>query len=236
MDYNRFYTELHHEKDKRLDEIRILNNLLQLNFESIAVEKDNYRNSLKRANICLTYAHIEGFVKFSFTHYITAINNLKLECKDVTHVLKAAVYLNDFAKMANPDRKSKIFKKIFPFDGHLHKIFRQEEFFEAIESCMLNKVEIPDKYINTESNVGKEVLEKLLYQIGLPHQILNGTTNTLTKLLNKRNDIAHGVDMKYIQDSEYKDYVQCARDVIVEIACAISNAYKEEAYLLPLKH
>ena len=234
MDIERFYSELKEQKIRREKEIVLLNNLLEIDYQQIQVKKieqDEYKNSIKRSNICLMYAHIEGFVKFSFIHYITAINQLKLHCQDVIPILRAAMYFEDFLKLTNPDRKSQIFKKSFPFDAHLHRLYRQEEFFERITAHLSAKVEIKDKYINTESNVGREVLEKLLYQIGLPHNCLSAVTGTLSKLKNKRNDISHGTDMSIINDKDYEDYTKCTLDVMKRITEVILDAYQNQKYL-----
>ncbi|KDN11379.1 MAE_28990/MAE_18760 family HEPN-like nuclease [Gilliamella sp. Imp1-1] len=233
MDLERFYFELEEQKLKRQGEITRLNNLLQkipteLKLDETSLEL--YLNSVRRANICLIYAHIEGFVKFAFTIYITAINQLNLNCQDVLPIFRAAVYVDDFKKLTDIEHKSKRFKKSFPFDNHLHRLFRQEEFFESISDYLSIKVQIKDKYINTESNVGKEVLEKLLYQVGLPHDCLSSITGILNELKNKRNDISHGVDMSVINEKNYLRYVDCAFRILDELVTLIFDAYKNKKY------
>lgn len=234
MDFDRFYSELEEQKLKRKEEIVTLNNILQ-SIPTILKSDENsleqYINIIRRANICLTYAHIEGFIKFAFTLYITAINQLNLNCQDVIPILRAAVYVDDFKKLTNIDHKSKLFKKTFPFDSHLHRLFRQAEFFESINDYLSTKVVIKDKYINTESNVGKEVLEKLLYQVGLPHDYLSSITKILNKLKNKRNDISHGVDMSIIKERDYNEYIDSTFKILDELTILIVDAYKNKRYL-----
>ena len=234
MDFERFYSELEEQKLKRIEEIVTLNNILQKIPTVLKQDEDSleqYINTIRRANICLIYAHIEGFIKFAFTLYITAINQLSLNCQDVIPILRAAVYLDDFKKLTNIDHKSKLFKKTFPFDSHLHRLFRQAEFFESINDYLSTKVVIKDKYINTESNVGKEVLEKLLYQVGLPHDYLSSITKILNKLKNKRNDISHGVDMSIIKERDYNEYINITFIILHELTTLIFDAYKNEKYL-----
>ena len=141
------------------------------------------------------------------------------------------MYVDDFKKLTNIDHKSKLFKKPFPFDSHLHRLFRQAEFFESINDYLSTKVVIKDKYINTESNVGKEVLEKLLYQVGLPHDYLSSITKILNKLKNKRNDISHGVDMSIIKESDYDEYIDSTFKILDELTILIVDAYKNKKYL-----
>lgn len=234
MDFERFYSELEEQKLKRIEEIVTLNNILQKIPTVLKQDEDSleqYINTIRRANICLIYAHIEGFIKFAFTLYITAINQLSLNCQDVIPILRAAVYVDDFKKLTDIDHKSKLFKKTFPFDSHLHRLFRQAEFFESINDYLSTKVVIKDKYINTESNVGKEVLEKLLYQVGLPHDYLSSITKILNKLKNKRNDISHGVDMSIIKESDYDEYIDSTFIILDELTILIVDAYKNKKYL-----
>lgn len=234
MNIERFSTELEEQQLKRIAEIKNINNLLEKISTELNLDKNSlelYLNSIRRANICLIYAHIEGFIKFSFTLYITAINQLKLNCQDVIPILRAAVYIDDFKKLTNINHKNKLFKKTFPYDNHLHQLFRQEEFFENISDYLSITVKIEDKYINTESNVGKEVLEKLMYQVGLPHKGLSSVTNILNKLKNKRNDISHGVDMSIIKESDYNEYVNCSFKILDGLVLLINDAYINKKYL-----
>lgn len=234
MDLERFYSELEDQKSKRQGEIIRLNNLLHKIPKELTLDETSLElslNSIRRANICLIYAHIEGFVKFAFTIYITAINQLNLNCQDVIPIFKAAVYADEFKTLTNINHKSNFFKKNFPYDNHLHRLFRQEEFFEKISDYPSLKVQIKDKYINTESNVGKEVLEKLMYQVGLPHNSLSSVTDILNRLKNKRNDISHGVDMSFIKESEYNKYVECSFKILEELVSLVLDAYQNKKYL-----
>ena len=234
MDLERFYSELEQQKSERHDEITRLNNLLNTIPTELKLDETSLElclNSMRRANICLIYAHIEGFVKFAFTIYITAINQLNLNCQDVIPIFKAAVYADEFKTLTNINHKSNFFKKNFPYDNHLHRLFRQEEFFEKISDYPSLKVQIKDKYINTESNVGKEVLEKLMYQVGLPHNSLSSVTDILNRLKNKRNDISHGVDMSIIKVSDYNKYVECSFKILEQVGSLIFDAYQNKKYL-----
>lgn len=224
MDSGSFLAQLQTEMLWREEEIRGLRNIMS-GVTPPAV------NMLRRATICILYAHVEGFVKFSFGLYIDAINSMELDCNSVKPVLTAAVYYVDFMKINNPDRKNKIFKKSLPDESHLHRIFRYEEFFEKISDVLNQKIKIEDGYINTEGNVGKEVLQKLLYQVGLPHHLLDKAIGPLTKLMNKRNNIAHGVDKGVITDDEFEVYYECCLKIIKELSKVLFVAFDERAFL-----
>lgn len=220
-----FSEQMENEKLWREEEIRAVNNLISLS----SLDKD--KNLLRRAGICLLYSHVEGFVKFSFKLYIDGVNMMELLCKDVKPVLAAAVYHHDFLRLTNPDAKSKIFKKDMPDDAHIHRIYRHEEFFEKIESFFESKIKIEDGYINTESNVGREVLERLLYQVGLQHKSLNTVIGSLTRLKNKRNDIAHGADKSIIDAVDYTIFHNCALGIMKELSKVLYNAFECKDYL-----
>lgn len=225
MNNEDFFEQFQLELLWREREIRLINNTIQKS------DNQEVKNTLKRAAICLYYAHIEGFVKFSFKIYIDSINNLNLKCNQVRPVLAAAVYHTDFYKLTNPDSRSKIFKKKLPDDSHLHRVFRHEEFIENISEFFDKRIEIEDGYINTESNVGREVIEKLLYQVGLPHKLLEKNIPFLSRLKNKRNGISHGSDRTLISDQEYQSYYDCVTDLIKNISNEIYKAFQSKMFL-----
>ncbi|HFK5797946.1 TPA: MAE_28990/MAE_18760 family HEPN-like nuclease [Enterobacter hormaechei subsp. oharae] len=225
MESSDFQTQLQTEMLWRETEIRGLNNIIE------QLTNDATKNMVRRATICLLYAHVEGFVKFSFKLYIDAINSMDLECSKVKSVLTAAVYYVDFMKIDNPDKKNKIFKKVLADDSHLHRIYRYEEFFERITDVFNQKIKIEDGYINTEGNVGKEVLQKLLYQVGLPHTLLDRVIGPLTRLMNKRNNIAHGTDKSFIADNEFNTFYKCCLEIMSELSRVLYLAYQNRDFL-----
>lgn len=220
-----FLTQVEIERRWREEEIRFLNNIMERS-------DDDHAYMIRRAVICLLYAHIEGFVKFSFNLYIDGINKMELKCNQVKPILAAAVHYIDLLKMDNPNIKNKIFKKVLPDDSHLHRIFRYEEFFEKIYNVMDEIIFIKDGYVNTECNVGKEVLQKLLYQVGLSHKSLDHVIGPLTRLKNKRNNISHGVDKDKIGDDEYKIYYNCSLEIMKELAKVLFSAYRRKDFIL----
>ncbi|OON38410.1 hypothetical protein BTJ39_18315 [Izhakiella australiensis] len=220
-----FLTQVELERTWREEEIRSLNNIIEKS-DDVSIYM------MRRAVICLLYAHIEGFVKFSFNLYIDGINKMELKCNEVKPVLAAAVYYKDFLKMNNPDIKNRLFKKTLPDDSHLHRIFRYEEFFERLSGVMDGKIFIADGYVNTESNVGKEILQKLLYQVGLSHTSLDQVIGPLTRLKNKRNDISHGVDKAKVEYEEYKAYYDCSINIMSELIKVLFSAYQRKDFLI----
>ncbi|HBR6364690.1 TPA: hypothetical protein L9077_004466, partial [Klebsiella pneumoniae] len=85
--------------------------------------------------------------------------------------------------------------------------------------------------INTEGNVGKEVLQKLLYQVGLPHTLLDKVIGPLTRLMNKRNNIAHGTDKSLIDNDEFNIFYKCCLDIMSELSRVLYVAYQNRDFL-----
>lgn len=226
MTPERFMEEVELERLWREEEVRSMNNIL------INLNEENDKNRLRRAIVCLLYAHVEGFVKFIFNLYIDAINKLDLKCQQVKPILVAAVYHEDFKKLTSPDAKSKLFTKQAQNDSHIRRLSLQAEFFERINEYFQSKIKISEGYINTESNVGREVLEKLLYQVGLSHKELESTIKPLSKLKNKRNGISHGVDKMPVDEESYNEFFKCTLSIIDDLSKTLYRAYSEQEFLI----
>ncbi|HGN2572258.1 TPA: MAE_28990/MAE_18760 family HEPN-like nuclease [Providencia rettgeri] len=221
-----FLEQIETERLWREQEIRSMNNIL------INLESEEDRNKLRRAIVCLLYAHVEGFVKYSFSLYIDAINSLNLSCNEVRPILVAAVYYKDFHKLTDPDAKSRLFTKEGQEDKHIRRLCLHEEFFQKISGFLSSKIRVEDGYINTESNVGREVLEKLLYQVGLPHKLLSNSIGPLSQLKNKRNGISHGTDKSSVNEDVYQEFYNCTFAIIDDLSKKLFDAFNTKSFLL----
>lgn len=228
MSLANFQEQIEIEREWREDEIRFLDNTQR------TMTKAEDQKRIRRSIICLIYAHIEGFVQFSFSLYIDKINNKTLQCSQVRPVIAAATLHKEFVALQNNDKKNIIFKKTLPNETKLHKLCRQVEFIENISTIQTNLVKIPDGYINTESNVGQQVIEKLLYQVGLEYTELKDIYSPLNKLLNVRNDISHGKRKLGIDDREYQEYIACCKSVISGISRRLTTAYGRSEFLVAI--
>ena len=209
MTLEEFQTQLELEKQWREDDLRFLHNL-QARFENI-----NDRERLRRSIVGMFYAHIEGFVYFSFDLYVTSINEMNLKCKEVKPAIAVASLNKEFVALKNADKKNPIFKRTLPDDTKLHQTCREIDFLENLNEIQDKKVKIPKGYINTENNVGPNVLRKLLYQMGLDHRDLDGISAELSRLLSIRNDIAHGKSKRGINDQDYNSIKECFNTIFL---------------------
>ncbi|SKC34431.1 hypothetical protein CZ809_04051 [Photobacterium piscicola] len=213
------------EKEWREKDIRFFHNLQE------KMEKQNDKERLRRSIIGMFYAHIEGFVGFSFNLYAESINDLNLKCKDVKPAIAVATLNNEFIALKNKDRKNDLFKRPFPDDTKLHQRCREMDFYSSFNDVQNKKVKIPRGYISTESNIGPDVLRKILYQMGMDHNILKEIDNDLLSLLNKRNDISHGKNKDGVKDDDYNKSKECYTLIFNRISTLITNSFSNECFL-----
>lgn len=224
MNLDEFQASIEMDKSWREDELRFYNNIqAKLELEQ--------RMLFRKSIICIIYAHIEGFVHFSFSLYIESINSLNLKCREVHSAIAAAALNEEFLALKNPDKKSSLFSRAFPDDAKLHRMCREIEFIEKSLVVQEKSVRIPKKYINTESNVGPDVLRKLLYQVGLTFDDFEIIKNDLNKLLTARNNVAHGKHKEGINDSDFEAYKRCFYHIFSKLSNVIVIAYANKKYL-----
>lgn len=226
MDLENFTSQIELEIERRLSEINKLYNV-----QSVTIDIE-CKNALRRSSICLYYAHIEGFVYFIFLHYINAINRSNSKAKDVIDEIKAANYHLELGKLFL-NTKHPFFRRPLPNDTHLHSLSRQIEFFSDIAPLWADTIiNIDDGFIDTENNVGKEVIQKLLYKVGLNYGAIHSTLySSLAQLLNIRNDIAHGANLSPITDDHFNRFYECTKSIISELKSIITDAYAHKKFL-----
>jgi len=225
MNLNEFQASIEIEKAWREEDIRFYNNLM-------AKLDTSEQLRMRKSIICILYAHIEGFVYYTLSLYIESINNLDLKCKDVKPAIAAAALSDAFTALKNPDRKNDLFKRKFPDDTKLHRICREMEFIENSLSIQNKTVRIPKKFINTESNVGPDILRKLLYQLGLNYVDFENLKDDLNQLLVSRNNVAHGKIKDGISEIDYQRYKDCFHQIFSRLSNLMVMAYANRDYLI----
>ena len=139
-------------------------------------------------SISMMYSVWESFIQKSFNLYIDEINNLGIDFYDFCDEIVIHHMENDF----------KQFKEYPEKDNKKVKFFVSLKDFHAISSCSISRV------VNTESNVGFNVLNKLLKSFALekfpeywkeykhPNPNLKESLDLFLRL---RNAVAHGGDL-----------------------------------------
>jgi RiboL-PSP-HEPN len=164
-------------------------------------EQDQYR----RAVVLILYAHFEGFCKFAFDLYRTAINGEQVACSDASPAIAAAGWASLFKELRNPSSKCAEFKQAVPDDGKLHRFARDREFMERSVEFNRLPVTIPDDFVDTESNLKPVVLRKILYRLGLPHDQFSQHEGEIDRLLRVRNKIANAESRSGIIATNYEE-------------------------------
>lgn len=218
--------ELEQDMKWRFDEIRYLQNIGS--FVSSPEDRKRYQRSL----VVMLYAHFEGFCKFSFTLYVNAVNSANITCGEANYAIAASSLHDLFTALRDPSGKCPEFRNTLPDDTKLHRLAREREFVEKTDLFLRRPIKIPDDAIDLESNVTPKVLSKNLYQIGLPHDLFKGQTGDINKLLNYRNNIAHGEAITIGNDDYFK-----LRDMVFrlmeEVTVATIQALSNQDYLRP---
>jgi len=191
--------QLESELAWRQEEVRFFQNRGTMLLK--AEEQDQYR----RAVVLVLYAHFEGFCKFAFDLYRTAVNEEQLPCNEASPAIAAAGWARLFKELRDPSKKSSEFKHALPDDSKLHRFARDREFMErSIEFSRL-PVTIPDDFVDTESNLKPLVLRKILYRLDLPHDQFSQHEGKIDRLLRVRNKIAHGESRSGVTVTDYEE-------------------------------
>lgn len=183
--------DLENDLNWRMDEYRFLKNQLA------NIEDESKKNIYRRSLLVMLYSHYEGFCNFSFTVYVLAINQLELKRKDAHSHLAAASMLQEFSLFESDEYKESRFKRIFNRelpnnDKELFKHSKRIYLYDCFEDFSNKPLEIPEKVVNTESNLWPVVLKKMLYSLGLPENTFVRHESTIKDLVNMRNGISHG--------------------------------------------
>lgn len=219
------FEELEEDRGSREAEVRLIERLMSLSTD------ETEKGMFKRSMILLTYAHLEGYCKFSLAAYVRAINASGIRCREASPAIAAATLSKVFAALRDPQSKHDVFRRTLPDDSFLHLVAREQIFIEEIDNVVSRTVEIPDRVIDTKSNVDASVLMKLLFQVGLNYDLDDNLKSNLNRLLGVRNAIAHGDRLKIPSDRELADYMSVALETMSNIQTAIYQGLTTRTYL-----
>lgn len=225
METPAFRAQLETEFEWRITELRFFHNLCE------GLENPSARDQFRRAIVLLLYSHFEGYCKFSLSLYVSAINSAGLLCSQVNSSVVAATLNDVFAKLRDGTGKAPEFKNALPDDSKLHKFALAREFVERSSEIMDRPVLIPDKVVDTESNLKPVVLRKNLFRLGLPHDEFASFEPSINKLLEMRNKIAHGESRAGIGKTLYDDLRDSALQVMTGVTAGITRAFDEKKFL-----
>ncbi len=225
MTINDLREEMEIELTWRTDEFRMLKN----NIAYIIKDEDKlkYRKSL----VVMLYANFEGFCKICLLSYVKYINSLNLKRKDLYSKpeLIASSMNNIFKSYDNKDKKCEFFKTKLPEDKNLHSVFRRADLIHGFEKFMEERILLDDEVINTESNLWSHVLSKNLYVLGLNYDVFKQYHLDIDRLVNMRNNIAHGSEKQGINE---KVLEKIEKSILKDVMPKIITLLSREANLL----
>ncbi|MCZ2480061.1 hypothetical protein G9H64_06215 [Aquirufa nivalisilvae] len=225
MVVDNLWAEIEAEQSWRTDEIRFFQNQIS------NIPTEEKQAQFRRAIILILYAHFEGFSKFAFNLYVNTINTENVKCKDANFSLVAATLSDLFTELRNPDKKSEIFRRTLPDDSKLHRFSRDKDFVENSSLFEERIVNIPELFIDMESNLKPLVLRKNLFRLGFDHEAFNSFEGNISRLLNLRNGIAHGELRDGITEREYDEIRGMVFSIMNGIKSKIMDALVNRNFL-----
>ena len=216
--------ELEEDQRIRQDELTFLENLCNsLNNDA--------QDRMRRSMLLMLYAHFEGFTKLAFTIYCRHINETKICCKDVQPELGTSALRDVFKAFRNPDGAENFLPAELRQMGDLRPLAVERTLVKDAFMLGHRIVTIPDKYVDTESNLKPIVLRKNLYRLGLPHDMFEAHEPTVGQLLGRRNNIAHGAEVVGIDAYTYNAMKTAVYSVMDDLRLKIIQAITTRAYL-----
>lgn len=184
---------------------------------AIPSSEGSRQTAILRANLALIYAHWEGFVKTSATHYLEYVRSKKLRSRDLQNCF---VYLGMKRAINDLNQVKRANVGVDLLNTVLGKIDDEADFSHV-------------GAINTESNLKSDVLEGILATIGLDSSAYRPYYNLIDEsLLAKRNKIAHG---EYI-DLDVVGFEETSEKVLMLMRwfkTGIENSASTESYRIP---
>lgn len=216
--------ELEADRAWREEELRTFQN------RGSAINDEAELKRYRRALVLLLYAHYEGFWKFAFILYASAVNRSGISCGEATWAIAAASLSDLFRNLRNPQSKSDLFRRELPDDAKLHQFAREREFIERTSEVEARPVNIPDYVVDTESNLTPVVLKKNLFRLGLPHDQFQAHDSEINKLLGIRNGISHGSLKEGVEERLYEQLRAATFSIMSALGIGIMQALSDRAY------
>jgi RiboL-PSP-HEPN len=186
-----------------------------------------HQDILSTQSISMIYSLWESFVQKSFNLYIDELNRVGIDFYDFCDEIVIHHMENSF----------KQFKEYPGNDNKKVRFFASIKDFHASNSCSISRV------VNTESNVGFNVLNKLLKSFALenfPEHWGNyahpnpNLRDSLELFLRLRNAVAHGGDLaseEKIDQAVYARFKNLVTDLMYEIRSKMLYGLQHQTFL-----
>ena len=175
---------------------------------------DSDKQFLIQYSPVIIYSLWEGFVKHAFEEYISKLNALKLDYRDLPlELLTHAISTQDKLKLENARQNFK----------------SKYEFVEYLKNYINTPLHFTPK-LPTKSNIDFKVINDILNRFNLK-KLPEEFKRSLDKLLRFRNTIAHGDNSIPTTLEDVATFSQTVIDLMTEIFIRIEEGYKAETYI-----
>ena len=188
---------------------------------------EKHYSLLSVQSIAILYSYWEGYIQNSFQMYIDYLNEKNIPLRDYCDEIIVYHMENKFKQFREYPEKTK---------GKI-------TFYDRLDEHFAEKRQDLYRVVNTESNVGFDVLNKLMVQFALekfpeywgkykyPNQSLKDSLNSFIRY---RNGVAHGGDIsseEKVTQEVYSRYRTMVNDLMYAIHDRFIEAIDHESYL-----
>jgi len=150
------------------------------------------RGAFTRAGLALLYAHWEGYTKGALTAYLKYVSRLKLRMRELQPGFVAMALAAEARSSQSP-------------------VVQRNAMIRRLVEAPEDRLRIPNKEVNTKSNLNSNVCSELFDSLGLDYAPFSTKAAMIDyKLLKARNEIAHG---RWVS-VEVVDYEELHREVL----------------------
>ena len=171
-----------------------------------------------RMAIVMLYSHWEGCIKFSAREYLRYLNGMNLSVsimKANFKTLSMKSVIKDCSQSNKTEKYNEITKELLENNNKIFKVNEKDKLI-----------------INTESNLSYIVLKDILFSLGLDSVNYELKEKLIKeKLLEKRNNIAHGefVEFQNGDDAKRKEDIEELFNEIISLMELFNNQILEHA-------
>jgi hypothetical protein len=171
-------------------------------------------------SIPAVYAILEGFVQSAFRAYIQELNNIGLTVDIVCEPILIYHLENKFKQ----------------FREYPKNPVKKTSFFESLDQFYTEKTIDINVVVNTESNIGFDVLKKLLNAFNLKElddyiEPRYSLSKELKKLLKIRNSLAHGQDSIVVSQEDLNNSIKLVEMLMDLVLKRIMDGFSQKSYL-----
>lgn len=186
--------------------------LALLRKQLVQAKGKSIETALLRANLAMIYAHYEGFCKFALGVYIDALDQIGYKRGQLKWAIAAGTLGN--------------------FHEELKKIPDPGEFFTKIFLELESKLDEKASFARPDhvANLWPDTLLKWLTRLGLDRNEVEAHRAKLERLVNNRNQIAHGKKLVVKDLTELDTYADAASLAMHGVFLGVANALEKRLY------